>query len=76
MHEFSTQMPQPWYSMRNSTDTDDEVLNISDMKQNEILRDVAQMRIQRYSSLREAADSLDIDIRTLQRHAQWNNGDE
>ncbi len=76
MHEFSTQMPQPWYSMRNSTDTDDEVLNISDMKQNEILRDVAQMRIQRYSSLREVADSLDIDIRTLQRHAQWNNGDE
>ncbi len=76
MHEFSTQMPQPWYSMRNSTDADDEVLNISDMKQNEILRDVAQMRIQRYSSLREAADSLGIDIRTLQRHAQWNNGDD
>lgn len=76
MHEFSTQMPQPWYSMRNSRDVKDEVLNIVDMKQNEILRDVAQMRIQKHSSLRLAADSLGIDIRTLQRYAQWDNVDE
>ena len=74
VHEFSTQMPQPWYSMRNSIySKDDEVLNIADMNQNEILRDVAQMRIQRHSSLREAAESLGIDIRTLQRHAQLDN---
>ena len=77
MHEFSTQMPQPWNSLRNSIGSeDDEVLNIADMNQNEILRDVAQMRIQRCSSMREAADSLGIDIRTLQRHAQWTNRDE
>ncbi len=75
-HEFSNQLPQPWCSMRNSIGTkDEEVLNIADMNQNEILRDVAQMRMQKYSSMREAAESLDIDIRTLQRHAQWNNGD-
>ena len=76
MHEFSTQMPQPWYSMRNSIGEDEEVLNIADMNQNEILRDVAQLRIQRYSSMRQAADSLGIDIRTLQRHAQWTKGNE
>ena len=75
MHEFSSKMPQPWYSMRNSVGSEEEVLNIADMNQNEILRDVAQMRIDRHSSMREAAESLGIDIRTLQRHAQWNNGD-
>ena len=79
MHEFSTQVSQPWYSIRNShgngTEVEAEPININNMNQNQILREVAQMRIQRYTSLRKAADSLGIDIRTLQRHAQWNDAD-
>lgn len=74
MHELSTQPPQPWYSVRNSKPIlvdEDESLNIEDMNQNQILRAVAQMRIHKHTSLREAAESLEIDIRTLQRHAQW-----
>ncbi len=76
MHELSTQTPQPWYSVRNSvnakTAEEAEALNIGKMNQNQILRAVAQMRIEKFTSLREAAESLGIDIRTLQRHAQWN----
>jgi DNA-binding NtrC family response regulator len=74
MHELSTQKPQPWYSVRNSVDTrteEGESVDIEDLNQNQILRAVARMRIQKYPSLREAAESLGIDIRTLQRHAQW-----
>lgn len=74
MHEFSTQLPQPWYNIRNSQGVVSEAaesLNIQDMNQNQILRAVAQMRIEKHTSLREAAESLGIDIRTLQRHAQW-----
>ena len=51
-------------------------LNIENMSQNQILRAVAQKRIQQYPSLRDAAESLDIDIRTLQRYAQWKESDE
>ncbi len=76
MHEFSTQLPQPWHRIRNShgvsTEVEEEPLDIKNMNQNQILRTVAQKRIQKYISLREAAESLGIDIRTLQRHAQWN----
>ncbi|MDE0085478.1 MAG: sigma-54 dependent transcriptional regulator [Candidatus Poribacteria bacterium] len=79
MHELSAQTPQPWYSARNSIDAetveDTELLNIENMNQNQILRAVAQMRIEKFSSLREAAESLGIDIRTLQRHAQWSETD-
>ncbi len=75
MHELSTQILQPWYSIRNSvgtsTEEEQESLNIEDLNQNQILRAVARMRIQKHPSLREAAESLGIDIRTLQRHAQW-----
>ena len=52
------------------------LLNIRDMNQNQILRAVAQRRIKEYSSVREAAKSLDIDIRTLQRYAQWKESDD
>ena len=41
------------------------------MNLNQILRGVAQNCIQQYPSLREAAESLSIDTRTLQRYAQW-----
>lgn len=78
MHELSTQTPQPWYRIRNShgvSTEESESLKIQDMNQNQILRAVAQMRIEKYTSLREAAESLGIDIRTLQRHAQWNESD-
>ena len=78
-HEFSTQLPQPWYSDRNSLDyqLDDngESLNIQDMNQNQILCEVAKLRIDKHPSLREAAKSLEIDIRTLQRYAQWKRND-
>lgn len=73
-HELSTQKPQPWYSVRNSVAVKSveqaESLNIENMNQNQILRAVAQMRIEKFKSLREAAESLGIDVRTLQRHAQ------
>jgi len=79
MHELSAQTPQPWYSARNSIDADTvdeaESLNIENMNQNQILCAVAQMRIEKFTSLREAAASLGIDIRTLQRHAQWSETD-
>lgn len=51
-------------------------LNIENMDQNQILRAVAQKRIEQYPSLREAAKSLNIDTRTLQKHAQWKEPDE
>lgn len=77
MHELSTQPPQPWYSVRNHTNIhQDELLNIENMNQNEILCEVAKLRIRKYTSLREAAKSLEIDIRTLQRHAQLSENDK
>ncbi len=75
MQEFSTQVPQPWFSIRNGYAEvpiiETEALDIVNMNQNQILRAVAQIRIQKCTSLRAAAESLGIDIRTLQRHAQW-----
>ena len=52
-------------------DENSELLNIKDMNQHEILRAVAQKRIAECASLSDAAHSLDIDIRTLQKHASW-----
>ena len=54
-----------------TTGENGELLNITDMNQHEILRVVAQKRIAEYASLNEAAHSLGIDIRTLQKHAHW-----
>ena len=75
MHELSTQSPVAWQSSQTPSilriNGNREFLNIENMDQSQILRAVAQKRIQRYESLREAAESLDIDIRTLRRHAQW-----
>ena len=74
MHELATQSPLPWHSLPTSSilriSGAMEFLNIENMNQNQILRAVAQKRIQQYTSLREAAESLDIDIRTLRRHAE------
>ena len=78
-HELSTRTPEPWRSVDASyiprITGKMESLNISDMNQNQILRAVAQKRIQQYTSLREAAESLNIDIRTLQRYAHWKEPD-
>ena len=53
-----------------------EFLNIENMNCHQILRAVAHKRIQRYTSLREAAESLHIDTRTLQKYAHWKESDE
>ena len=75
MHEVSTRASEPWRTLPTShtlkTSAGDEFLDIKNMNQNEILRAVAQNRIEQHASLREAAESLDIDIRTLQKYAQW-----
>ena len=79
MHELATQSPAPWRSLQVPgvlrTSGKGEFLNIGDMNQNQILRAVARKRVEQYTSLREAAESLDIDIRTLQRYAQWEESD-
>lgn len=79
MHELSVQSPVPWHSLWGTSipgiDRAREFLNIENMNQNQILRAVAQKRIQQYRSLREAAESLNIDIRTLRRHAQWEHSE-
>ena len=48
-----------------------EFLNIQNMNLNQVLRAVAQRRIQQYPTLKAAAKSLDIDLRTLHKYAQW-----
>ena len=74
-HELLTHLPEisPGLPVPNSAKTEKtgELLNIKDMNQHEILRTVAQKRIEEYTSLGEAAYSLGIDIRTLQKHAHW-----
>ena len=76
-HEFSSQTMESWHNLHIPQMVEaGEFLNISDMNQNQILRAVAQRRINEYPSLREAAKSLDIDIRTLQRYAQWKEPDD
>ena len=75
MHELSKQTAGFWRNLPVSnipkTIEEGASVNIENMNQNQILRAVAQKRIRQYTSLREAAESLDIDIRTLQRYAQW-----
>ncbi|MCG9130122.1 hypothetical protein J5I95_00425 [Candidatus Poribacteria bacterium] len=53
-----------------------EFLDLKNMNLNQILRAVAQRRIQQSHTLAEAADSLDIDTRTLHKYAQWKESDE
>ena len=75
IHEISIRGPESRrnlpLSYTSKTSEEDEHLNIENMNQNQILRAVAQKRIEQHTSLREAAESLDIDIRTLQKYAQW-----
>ena len=71
-YEFPRQTIESWRNLHIPQMVEaGEFLNIRDMNQNQILRAVAQRRIKEYPSLREAAKSLGIDIRTLQRYARW-----
>ena len=79
MHEISMQSSTSWRGLKISQmfgmSGKAEFLNIRDMNQNQILSAVARKRVEQYTSLREAAESLDIDIRTLQRYARWEESD-
>ena len=74
MHELSKQPAGLWCNLQTSnipkTTEQGEYLNIENMNLNQILRVVAQKRIQQYPTTREAAKSLDVDIRTLQKYLQ------
>ena len=78
-HELSMQSSASWSGLPASNipkvSEKGEFLNITDMNQHQILSAVARKRVEQYASLREAAESLDIDIRTLQRYAQWEESD-
>ena len=80
IHELSKQTAGllPNLSVSNMPQTIEESasVNIKNMNRNQILRTVAQKRIKQYASLHEAAESLNIDIRTLQKYAQWKESDE
>ena len=70
-HELSKRTTSFWSSSHiPKTMVEREFLNIENMNQDQILRAVAQKRIGQYSTLREAAESLDIDTRTLQRYVR------
>ena len=75
VYEFSKQTTESWRNLQvpdiPTIVEEGESINIRNMNQNQILRAVAQRRIKQHPSLREAAKSLGIDIRTLQRYAQW-----
>ena len=75
IHEFLTHLPEFSQNLQDThtitSDANGELLNIKNMNQHEILREVAQRRIEAYASLNKAARSLGIDIRTLQKHAHW-----
>lgn len=75
IHEFLTHLPEFSQNLEDThtitSDANGELLNIKNMNQHEILREVAQRRIEAYASLNKAARSLGIDIRTLQKHAHW-----
>ena len=75
MRELSMQSSASWSGLQTSSiprmSGKGEFLNIRDLNQHQILSAVARKRVEQYASLREAAESLDIDIRTLQRYAHW-----
>ena len=79
-HELSTRAPEPWHNLHASyiprMSEEREFLNIENMNLNQILRTISQRRIEQHTSLREAAKSLDIDLRTLQKYAQWEEKEE
>ncbi len=80
IHEFLTHLPEFSQNLEGADittpDANAELLNIKDMDQHGILRAVAERRIAECASLSAAADSLGIDIRTLQKHAHYEEHDD
>ena len=80
LHELSKQIEKVRNNLPLSnipqTIEEGESLNIENMNHHQILRAVVHKRIQQYTSLREAAASLGIDTRTLQKYAHWKEPDE
>ena len=70
----SIEDPLPLSNIPQTTE-EGEFLNIENMNYHQILRAVAHKRIQQYTFLREAAESLGIDTRTLQKYAHWKEPD-
>lgn len=74
MHELSKQKSGFWGNLPTSympgTMEAGESLNIANMTWSEILRAVSQKRLERSSSEREAAESLNIDVRTLRGYTR------
>ena len=79
MHKLSKQATGSWHNYRAlnilKMIEEEKSVSIENMDLNQILRAVAQKRIQQYKTPREAAESLSIDIRTLQKYAQWKETD-
>ena len=79
-HKLSSQTAKSWQNSQASnvlkTIEEGQFLDVENMNLNQILRTVAQRRIQQYPTLREAAKSLDIDLRTLHKYAQWEESDK
>ena len=79
MHELSAESLTSWRGLQDfnipTISGKGEFLNIRDLNQHQILHAVARKRVEQYPSLREAAESLDIDIRTLQRYARSEESD-
>ena len=54
-------------------DADAERINIKGKELSEILYLVSKCRLNKCNSIREAAESLGIDIRTFKRYVEWTN---
>ena len=80
VHKLSSQTAESWQDSQGSnvlkTIEEGQFLDIKNMNLNQILRTVAQRRIQQYHTVSDAAKSLDIDPRTLQKYAQWKASDK
>ena len=53
-----------------SSETRSDYVNIEGLDLDEILRVIAQRRLEQYPTLRAAADSLGVDTRTLKGYAE------
>ncbi len=73
--EFSPHIPELLENLEPEeplpTSGDVELLDITGMTQNEILRAVAQHRMKLHKTTTEAARSLGVDVRTLKKNADW-----
>ena len=81
MHELSKHKAGLRYSlpiskMARKVIQNRESVDIENMNQDQILHAIAHKRIQQYATLREAAESLCIDVRTLQKYAQHGEFDD